>query len=374
MVGLKILHTGDLHIGMKFNSYPELIRDQLIKARFNVLQTLVNKANNEQCNILAVAGDLFDKITVPKKDIEKALSILEGFAGDCILILPGNHDYDNGMVELWDFFKKKHSDKVILINENRVYSLESHDLDVAIYPAGCNRKHSKQNNLGWIKEISKQPEAKWHIGLAHGALEGVSPDMSQQYFFMTTRELEELPIDIWLLGHTHAPYPAQSSVTGNKIFNAGSPEPDGMDCTHSGHAWLLEIDEKKNVTAELINSGTYRFIDTTAMIEDGSSFESIKRRCLKDGADTTLLRLKLKGRIDQDLFRQKESFYKELESKLAYLKIDDTELGVKITGDIIDSEFTSGSFPHQFLNELFSDGDEDALQIAYELIQGVKAI
>ena len=41
-----------------------------------------------------------------------------------------------------------------------------------------------------------------------------------------------------------------------------------------------------------------------------------------------------------------------------------------MTEEIIDKEFTSGSFPHRFLNELADD--DEALQIAYELIRGVE--
>jgi DNA repair exonuclease SbcCD nuclease subunit len=154
---LKLLHTSDLHIGMKYNGYPEFIKDELVEARFNVLKTLVEKSNKEQCHLLVIAGDLFEKTTIPKKDIERVIKILDGFAGDCILVLPGNHDYDNGMIDLWDILKNNISEKVVLLNENRVYHLQaSHDLDVAVYPAPCNKKQSKENNLKWISGLSEK--------------------------------------------------------------------------------------------------------------------------------------------------------------------------------------------------------------------------
>ncbi|HHY04266.1 MAG TPA: DNA repair exonuclease, partial [Thermoanaerobacterales bacterium] len=55
---LKIFHTADLHIGMKFNSYPEGIRDSLIESRFDVIDKMVQMANDEQCNLFVVSGDL----------------------------------------------------------------------------------------------------------------------------------------------------------------------------------------------------------------------------------------------------------------------------------------------------------------------------
>lgn len=373
IVELKILHTSDLHIGMKFNGYPERIRDDLVEARFKTLETLIGRANEEQCNIFAVAGDLFEKITISKRDIDRVIRLLEGFSGDCVLVLPGNHDYDNGMVELWQSFRNKLSERIVLLNENKVYHLKTHDLDVAVYPGPCNRKISKENNLGWMKEISKRPEMTWHIGIAHGALEGLSPDLGQSYFNMTRNELEDIPVDLWLLGHTHIPFPDQELLVGSRIFNAGTPEPDGLDCGHCGHAWLITIDNNKMIEAKSIETGLFRFFDIEETIENEDSLKEIKQQYLTDKAEKTVLRLKLKGRIDQDAFNQKEFYYEELTKKLAHFSVDDSGLVIKITSEVIDREFTAGSFPHQLLSEFLKNKDEEALQMAYELIREVRS-
>ena len=53
---LRIFHTADLHIGMKFNSYPDDIRNCLIEARFDVLDKMVRILNDRLCNLFVVAG------------------------------------------------------------------------------------------------------------------------------------------------------------------------------------------------------------------------------------------------------------------------------------------------------------------------------
>ena len=368
---LKIFHTGDIHIGMKFSGYPDNIREQLIEARFETLEKMIKLANEEHCNIFAVAGDLFEKISIPKRDIVRVVNILEKFSGDCVLVLPGNHDYDNGMVDLWKLFKGEPTDKILVLNEPKVYDLNSFDLDVAVYPAFCDKKHSHENNLKWISQAAT-PEAKFKLGMAHGALEGLSPDMKQEYFYMSKQELETLPVDLWLLGHTHIPYPNQAEVSGQRIFNAGTPEPDGLDCSHEGSAWLLEIDDNSRVKAQRIKTGTYEFIDHKVLIESEESFVRTKAMYITENAKKTILRLTLEGRIEPELFSRKDTYYRELDKLLGYLKINDSKLGIKITGQIIDQEFTVGSFPHQLLSELVED--EEALQIAYEIIQEVKAV
>ena len=373
-MALKILHTGDVHIGMKFNGYPEFIRGELVEARFKVLVNLIQTANEEECRLFVIAGDLFDKTTIAKKDVVRVISILENFAGDCVLVMPGNHDYDNGMVELWHLFAERLSDKIVVLNENKVYQLaQTHDLDVAVYPAPCNKKTSKTNNLGWINALPELPEAGLHIGIAHGALDGLSPDLKQDYFYMQVSELEHLPVDLWLLGHTHIPYPNLELVKGHKIFNAGTPEPDGMDCSHAGHAWLLEIDEQKNIQAQRLATGYYRFIDTEESITDWDDMKRLQQKYIIATAPQTLLRLNIKGRVEREMFNQKQALYQELEKNLAYATFDDSGLGLKITAEVIDQEFTAGSLPHQLFMEFIAENDEEALQVAYELVREVQA-
>ena len=120
---LKILHTADIHIGMKFSNYPAGIREELVEARFKVLQDLILKANQVKTDLFIITGDLFERINISEKDILRTIKILENFSGYFVLIIPGNHDYDNGMVELWSFFKKNISKKIKVLNEYKAFSL-----------------------------------------------------------------------------------------------------------------------------------------------------------------------------------------------------------------------------------------------------------
>lgn len=370
-MSLKLFHTSDLHIGMKFNRYPEDVKGLLVNARIEILEKLVNLANERQCDIFTIAGDLFDKISrIPKKDLMKVIKILDGFSGEVVLIIPGNHDYDNGVTELWEDFQNNITEKVLLLNHNKCYDLSNFDINATIYPAFCDKKHSKENNLQWIKKLDKLPDSKFHIGMAHGALENISPDLENKYFNMSEEELLNLNLDLWLIGHTHIPYPNKNKVKFHKIYNAGTPEPDGMDCNHEGYAWFIELDENKNVTAESVKTGNYKFMDIDYKIEDENDFEKLN---IKFNSDNILARINLNGRIDKKLFENRYDYYNELSKKLVYLDIDDTNLGIKITKEVIEKEFTKNSFPYQFLKGLYEDSqDEEALQLAYELILEVK--
>lgn len=367
---IKIFHTGDLHIGMRFKGYPEPIKSSLQQARLDVLTNMVQMANEENCNLFVIAGDLFDRITgIDKKTITQVPAILERFQGDCVLIMPGNHDYDNGMVELWHSFNKAASDKLLYINEERPYSLEDYGVNAIVYPAPCNAKHSSTNNIGWIKEETMD-EDQVRIGVGHGAINGLSPDLDLTYYNMTLDELHNTPVDLWLLGHTHITYPFQDSVTNEKVFNPGTPEPDGLDCRHLGNAWIISIDNDKKLNANRVTTGTYRFIDKEYEIQDREDLENILESFLKDSPEKTIARIQLKGKVDEDVFKYRQEIYNSIEQSIAYLIVDDSELGIKITTEKIHKEFSDGSFPKQLLLAL--EDDENTLQLAYELIMEVK--
>ena len=216
-MSIKIFHTGDIHIGMKFNNYGDNIREKLVEARFLSLENMINKSNELESNIFVIAGDLFNAININKKDIKRVVDILNKFNGECVLVLPGNHDYDNGLTELWRYFSSISGEKIILINEKKPYTLDNYDLDVSIYPAPCHNKHSETNSLSWIKEEGLINSRKYNIGIAHGALEGISADIEGNYYYMSKEELENIPVDLWLIGHTHVRYPYVDEIKNNKI-------------------------------------------------------------------------------------------------------------------------------------------------------------
>lgn len=365
-MSLRIFHTGDIHIGMKFNNYPDEVKESLSEARFLALENMINKSNELNTDIFVVAGDLFNTIQVTKRDIGRTVKILDKFNGAYVLVLPGNHDYDNGMTDLWREFTNVHREKVVLINEEREYYLNDYELDVVVYSAPCHSKHSQNNSLQWIKDKGLADTGKYHIGIAHGALEGLSPDIEGNYYYMSMEELSSIPTDLWLLGHTHIRYPLVDRIENHKIFNAGTPEPDGLDFKDVGSAWLIDIDEEKT-RAERVITGEYRFFDQEFQIDTDDDLDRIRSWALEDDPKKKIVRLILKGNLSKETYEDLSNFYRELESDLFYLKVDDSELKVKINKDIIEQEFTKGSFPYEFLSGL--EDDEEALQIAYDLLR-----
>jgi len=257
-MSLRLLITADVHLGMKFAGYPE-IQSELAGARFETLENVVKRANAEDCELFVVAGDLFDRVTVAKPDVIRAAQIIDGFEGALVVILPGNHDYYSmAQSDLWTLFKEASGDKTLLLERPQKYPLSHYDLDACLYAAPCEAKHSEENRVDWIRTQARDKGTRFHIGVAHGSLQGFSPDFDKKYYPMTPVGLLNSEMDLWLLGHTHLPSPAQPGKF-DKIFYPGTPEPDGFDCDHEGRAWIIEIQDDKSIVPTSLTTGKYRF-------------------------------------------------------------------------------------------------------------------
>ena len=367
---LRILHTADVHIGMTFTrGYPPEVQEALVEARFNALERLVQEANERQCHLFVVAGDLFHRQRIPRRDLLRVAEILNRFEGNAFLLLPGNHDfYHRSESSLWQTLEAHLNERAVVLKEPRIYSLEEHDLGLHVYPAPCTAKHSSKNALGWMHSVTPAPEVPFHLGVAHGSLAGFSPDFEERYYPMTRQELEEIPVQAWLLGHTHLRFPKNESGSEERIFFPATPEPDGFDCHHNGSAWFLEIEESGAVYYQALTTGFYRFQEVTVELSESRGIQPLLTLSRNYPPARTLLKLHLTGRVSSDLLQEIRQEIGRLHKAFFYVEVDTTRLLRRITQEDIDREFVEGSFAHRLLRQLENE-DELALQMAYEIIR-----
>lgn len=366
-MALKIFFTSDLHLGMKFAGYPE-VSEELVQARFDTLQRLVTLANEHQSDLFVIAGDLFDRVSVTKKDVLKAAHILKGFEGKLAAVLPGNHDFiTEPRNDLWAHFSEGAGDRTLLLEKTQQYPLHSYDMDAVLYPAACTKKHSAENAIGWISDSPKDVNIGHHIGIAHGSLEGFSPDFNKTYYPMTMPEIQKAGINLWLLGHTHVRYPQNPGVY-DKLFYAGTPEPDGFDCKHGGTAWLLDLSDDNKISAGTVPTGIYSFAHEYLNIHGIAEANKLLHRYDKEKGEKILLKVRLQGSLPRSEFSLLQKVRKNIKEQLFYLEWDDNSVIEEITPDIIRAEFTEGSFPYRLLTALSEAEEKDTLQMAYNLI------
>ncbi len=363
-----IFHIADLHLGLRFQNHPEA-QETLVQARYKTLEKLVGMANDQNAEILAIAGDLFDKTGMKVSEIQQAVQAINRFEGNVALILPGNHDYITADSPLWDRFKKEAGENVVVLDKKEPVELREYDLNAVVWPAPCHAKHSTVNAVGWVKD-EKKDSKKIHIGIAHGSIEGVSPDFDQRYFPMTVRELQDSGVDLWLMGHTHITWPEKPGKKDN-IFNPGTPEPDGFDCRHEGRAFLHTIDKMKSIQTEILSTGSYRFLRVERTLNQQSELEKLLDEFQKNEYRKSVVKLSVSGRLEPEQYDQWLEKRHQIRDSVLELKLDDSSLRRKVTDEQIRKEFAEGSFPELLLSSI-PEENEDEFQMAYELIREVK--
>lgn len=371
---ITIFQTGDNHFGRKYGNYPA-IRDVLIQSRFDSLRGMVHQAEAAGCDFFVVTGDLFDNNNrITKKDVADVLSILAEFGGQ-VLVLPGNHDFYTGEEKLWTQFQEclsRMDHNITLLTEMRPYPFDAAGETVIFYPAPCHAKHAQQNNLGWIKDLSFDDPRAFHIGVAHGAIEKLTPDMRNEYFLMTEAELKAIGVDAWLIGHTHIPYPqlpADREESGYKIFNAGTHEQTDVSNNTTGCGFLLTLTHEDGgtlVRARAVPSGQVFYPCLYLTMNSAMSLEAAIRDAVSGLAARSVVRLILSGSVCAEDYAARQRIYEHtLKPFLAY-EIQDSGLCEELTMDAIRDTFPEISLAARLLMELMDDPLE--VRMAYDLL------
>lgn len=371
---LRIFVTGDNHIGLKYASHEKA--SVLASKRLEAFAGMVDKANREECELFVITGDLFENTySAAQRDISSLCDTLSEFRGT-VAVLPGNHDYYNKDVKVWQYFLNciSRKDNILLLSEYHPYALSLGAGEVVLYPALCTSKHSEpgKNNLDWIKNENIASDGTYRIGIAHGAVEGETIDSEGAYFLMKRSELEAIPVDCWLIGHTHVPFPknlTEEFSNTERIFNAGTHVQTDVNCNTEGLCFIVEIDENKSVRAKKFVSGGIRFYRREIVLSAGKADELIEK-VLNEIDDNSVVDLVLNGAVNDSEY---ELLHQNLSRKLSrFVEGTYNDYGVArmISEEQIDAEFPETSLSAKLLKALLPEPKE--AQLAYELLNTLK--
>ncbi len=371
---LKIFMTGDNHIGLKYASHEKSA--ELIAARIDAFGGMVDAANKEDCDLFVITGDLFENnYSILKKDVQAILNMLSDFKGT-VIVLPGNHDYYDLETKTWQYFKELASakDNVMILSDFKPYTVNANGKEVVLYPALCKSLHSEagKNNLDWIKEETITQDGTYRIGLAHGAIEGETIDNEGKYFLMKRSELENIPVDAWLIGHTHVPFPnnlTEEFVVSERIFNAGTHVQTDVNCNTEGLCFILQIDSGKVIKAKKFVSGTIRFFRKSIVLTAGQMEDILSREL--DGIDSnSVVDIIVSGAVSGEEYENRKTIIENKLSRFIEGTYSDSALSKLISADLINAEFSETSFSASLLTSLLAEPKE--AQLAYEMLKSLK--
>jgi len=354
-MSLRILHTADNHIGLSFNQYPETARERLIDERFASLERMVATANERHAHFMVVAGDLFDKTTVTKAQVERAVKILGKFEGEAVLVLAGNHDYFEGPdSKLWKQFRTAaEGTRVIALTGSGTKDFESDDYKVRFYACPCPSKYGSEHTIGWVADEEK-PSDRLHIGIAHGNVEGLGLDADQRYFNMAESDFRKAGLHTWLLGHIHVPAPAPGTTGKPLYFMPGIHTPDSVKCSHPGHAWWIEMEADGTCRQEQLTTGAIRFVRLHADLHHSNDILELRAKCESLDAPNTILDLQLTGRLREEEIAELNAMLGAI-SPLFLGFSQERNIAPVLDAAAISKRFPEGTLPGALLHALLSD-------------------
>ncbi len=205
---MKILHTADIHL--------RTIDDE----RWNALVTLIKLGKNEQVDVIAVSGDLFNS----GADADTIRAELRGlFSNNSfkILLLPGNHDQD--VYEGGRYFG---DDAVVMNDVSKPFMFE----DICIWglpyiPAGTEEVLRALRSFKELLDTQKS-----HILLYHGELIDAffsrldfGEEGAGRYMPLRLSYFNGLDFTYVLAGHFHTRFDVRSLPNGGFFVYPGSP-------------------------------------------------------------------------------------------------------------------------------------------------------
>jgi DNA repair protein SbcD/Mre11 len=370
---LRILHTADNHIGIPFAKYPDRVRERLVEERFLALERLVETANTRGAHFLVMAGDLFDKTGVTKKQVERTVKILSGFDGGNVLVLAGNHDFCEGAdSKLWKTFRDlSEGSCVIPLVEQGVKDFEVEEGRIRFYACPCPSKRGSSHVIGWVGGEEKE-KGMLHIGIAHGNVEGFGLDDDQCYFNMTEQDLRDAQVDLWLLGHIHVPAPSPATTGRPWFFMPGIHTPDSVKCKHPGHAWWIELEMDGSCKHEQLTCGGVRFVRWEGELRNADEIAGLQRECEALDGPNTVLDLQLSGRLSQAEKNDLQVWIGRIKEDFLYLTSDLEGIAPILDAAAIAAKFPDRTLPHALLQALLADESHPGdAHLALEVIESL---
>jgi DNA repair exonuclease SbcCD nuclease subunit len=372
---LKILHTADIHLGVKFSGLGNKgasQREQLRATFKNVIATAVD----ERVNIVLIAGDLFDANQQPQRNIDLVIEQFNLLKQNniSICLIPGTHDsLDSSSIYRKVDFEGKCSNLKIFAEEN-ISHKEYPDLNLTVYgkPNLSNRSY-----VSPLKGLKPSTSSKFHIAMAHGSFYYI-PNMREDDHVFRIEEVEKSGMDYLALGHWHGVYTCSEKPPA---WYSGPPEwiPDQKE---KGAVLLVSLSDYGEVKVEPKMLGLRDYDELEIDVSEIQDLAKLKVR-ISEGANRNLLRkATLKGLRDAELMVNPEELEAELGEEFFHLSVMDKS-HPKL-GEVAEATYEEQSIMNRFIKLMkmqieSSEGvekdiAENALQYGIALLDGKEVL
>ena len=309
-MALKILHTADWHLGLRFPAVTPEQEKRLTRARLEVVGRILDLAESRAVDAVLGAGDLFDG---PRPDEEWWQGLLSEFQRRSwtrpVILLPGNHDplTPNSIYAPGDPFRRGLPGYVHVVDSDE-FELPLGSAAV-VYALPC-RSHAGQTGLAASLPARAVGDERIRIGLIHG--QTFDLEDHQTTFPIERNAAVDRGLDYLAIGDTHGYRDVEPDAKVPTVY-PGAPEATKFGENDSGHVALVFFPRDRArralVDREAVAAWSWRE-------ETCRSLAELRR--LRDGnMRKTVLRLTLDTRLPLHEYDEAARILAELEGSLS---------------------------------------------------------
>ncbi|MBA1335035.1 MAG: Exonuclease SbcD [Firmicutes bacterium] len=372
---IRILHTGDLHLGATFarSQLPREIGRARRQELWETFSSIIKMVKTEDIDILLIAGDLFEYDYCTTADIARIDGKFREIEGVPVFISPGNHD---PVVADSLYNTYRWSPNVHIFKGEGIQGIRIENLNTTVWGCGWEGPEMREELLKGFHVRGEDI----NILLLH--CDVVAKGYSSSYLPVLPEQLEGCGADYAALGHIHK----RGEVRFNgKIVGryCGSPEP--LDFSEAGQHGIYIAEVGKGVSSvKTVPAAKRRFITERIRVESHNTPEDIieaMETVIAASGESNLYRFQVVGNTDPAAMLDTEYLARAVGA--FYVAIENNTLPDYDLKGIIEEEGNSitGKFLSLALLKIEEETDPDrkkilerAVRVGLEALNGRKVL
>ena len=216
-MSIKILHAADFHLDSAFAGLSGEQAKLRRRESRQLLERLSNYVNQNDVQIVLLAGDLFDSATTYRETVEVLIDALAGMNAR-VFIAPGNHDFYSARSP---YAALRWPENVHIFKTREIERLELPELGCAVYGAAFTDA-AQETSL--LDGFTAPDDGLTHLMVLHGDLTVAEA----RYDPVTREQIAASNLDYLALGHTHK-FGGVETAGRTAYAYSGCPEGRGFD-------------------------------------------------------------------------------------------------------------------------------------------------
>lgn len=323
MKKIKILHTADIHFDTPFSG---MTPKEALKSKEElkqVFEKIIKMTLENEIDILLIAGDIFDNLSVNKTTLYFIKNCFENIRKVKVFISPGNHDPFNekSFYSIVDWPSNVH------IFKSHMESIALEDLNTVVWGAGFNTSHV---NKSLLKEVERV-DGYNNIMVIHGEI--TTTKDSNDYNPITEEDIARSNVDYIALGHRHK-FSEVKKIENTYYSYSGCPQGRGFDELEDKGIVLIELKDKF-VESKFIRTSIRNYYEREINIQGCFGYSEVKNKIINEISNkdrkSNFYKIILIGEVCEEFTLNEEFLQESLKDEFHFVKvIDKSEIKLDI--------------------------------------------